>query len=644
MDIWGILGIEYTDDISAIKKAYANKLRIYHPEENADGYQRLREAYDHAVKNAKNIRLINEARDNSADNSDEHDIFQSVSIPLELNSSENYHADRELNNLNLQGTSAYNSITFESRLEKLTEQLDSIYLDFLSRLSINAWVDILNHDIMWEMDRKQQLFACMVEFFSTHRFLPKEIWVLLNDTFQLQDQLEEPIFREFYSLRNFLIRIFNQRSMSFEFLFNIEYEGRERYIEYRIHALDCLQRKDYALAGSYIEDAKDIFDGDPELTCLEGRYLLVSDKKDEAIKAFSKVLEIIPNSEEALRGRANVYLRKEDFNSAKNDFEALILLKPNDTELIVNLAKIYKKLKDPINARNSLKKINAYELNQNESYILELEETNKELIKISKMSCNKKDVYLQKELPFIKAELKKLQKYKRQLKKSRSDGIYKGYFKFIFGLVLVLLVLFIANIFYKSNVNRETAENGNSIKQKENVSIDGNGIFIITDSDGKPNMLVRDFSELDLDKLSKTGEKILAILSDIQILNFCIDNSSEDNAETLIPLPSSVVINENSEVFLNYNNKIYIGKIGNNLFFIRGNIYSLTTKYRYHSSNINISPSKIIVEGRIIKNNITEFKSQIMNDVSSIEWYGTNPDFVNTDYIFKMDDYLNSEN
>lgn len=53
MRIWTILGIEQTYDTSVIRKAYAKKLQIHHPEDDPQGYQQLREAYDQAMKLAK---------------------------------------------------------------------------------------------------------------------------------------------------------------------------------------------------------------------------------------------------------------------------------------------------------------------------------------------------------------------------------------------------------------------------------------------------------------------------------------------------------------------------------------------------------------------------------------------------------------
>lgn len=44
MDIWEILGIEETFDKTEIKRAYARKAKLYHPEEHPKEYQRLRSA------------------------------------------------------------------------------------------------------------------------------------------------------------------------------------------------------------------------------------------------------------------------------------------------------------------------------------------------------------------------------------------------------------------------------------------------------------------------------------------------------------------------------------------------------------------------------------------------------------------------
>ena len=53
MDIWNVLGLEPTRDISAIKRAYARKTQSCHPEDDPEGFMRLRDAYQTAMDYAQ---------------------------------------------------------------------------------------------------------------------------------------------------------------------------------------------------------------------------------------------------------------------------------------------------------------------------------------------------------------------------------------------------------------------------------------------------------------------------------------------------------------------------------------------------------------------------------------------------------------
>lgn len=46
MNVWEVLGIEPTRDRKTIKRAFARRVKIVRPEEDSEGYQELREAYD----------------------------------------------------------------------------------------------------------------------------------------------------------------------------------------------------------------------------------------------------------------------------------------------------------------------------------------------------------------------------------------------------------------------------------------------------------------------------------------------------------------------------------------------------------------------------------------------------------------------
>lgn len=53
VNYWSVLGLEPTQDVSAIKRAYARKSRECHPEEDPEGFLRLREAYQAALDCAR---------------------------------------------------------------------------------------------------------------------------------------------------------------------------------------------------------------------------------------------------------------------------------------------------------------------------------------------------------------------------------------------------------------------------------------------------------------------------------------------------------------------------------------------------------------------------------------------------------------
>lgn len=64
--MWEELGIEPTADALAIKRAYAKRLKQTRPDEDAAAYQRLREAYDHALLWARHAALEDEDEDEDA--------------------------------------------------------------------------------------------------------------------------------------------------------------------------------------------------------------------------------------------------------------------------------------------------------------------------------------------------------------------------------------------------------------------------------------------------------------------------------------------------------------------------------------------------------------------------------------------------
>lgn len=51
--IWSVLGVRATTDVRTIRRAYAERLKVIHPEDDSEGFQRLRHAYDWAMRAAQ---------------------------------------------------------------------------------------------------------------------------------------------------------------------------------------------------------------------------------------------------------------------------------------------------------------------------------------------------------------------------------------------------------------------------------------------------------------------------------------------------------------------------------------------------------------------------------------------------------------
>lgn len=312
MSIWGILGIEPTGDNSVIKKAYAKKLKLHHPEDDPEGYQQLREAYDAALKESKHITApisLEEQRENI----DEEVLFEeragaSYSIPLD------YEARYVQPNIPQHPIAAF--------LHKVNE----VYSDFESRIDLASWEALLNEDIVWNVEHQPELQEGVLSYLEDHHHFPRQVWVMLDNVFQFRENKEdlteqypdyfvEYILRQVNGTTELRYTCFSKRNIDFDI---------EHYLDLREAAQDMLMDGEFEEAGPYLSEAYALFSEDPDLELMRGKYFWAVGETEKALESFTHVIALEPGEIDGYWNRAQLLYDQRRYEEALADCQHLL--------------------------------------------------------------------------------------------------------------------------------------------------------------------------------------------------------------------------------------------------------------------------------------------------------------------------------
>lgn len=138
---FSVLEIEKTKDRDAIRNAYRRLLVTANPEDDPEGFKRLREAYETA------------------------DAF--ASKPEEAKKEPRTPA------------------------ELWMAEVEACYLSLSSRLNTENWKKLLSDEICIALDTGIEARDALLGFLASHYRLKAEVWRLIEDTFQIQEDAEE---------------------------------------------------------------------------------------------------------------------------------------------------------------------------------------------------------------------------------------------------------------------------------------------------------------------------------------------------------------------------------------------------------------------------------------------------------------------
>ncbi|MBO5389489.1 MAG: tetratricopeptide repeat protein [Lachnospiraceae bacterium] len=239
MSIWDILGCEETKDKMVLKTAYRAKLKLVNPEDDPEGFMRLRQAYEEAL--------------NYSD-SQNQDVDDSEDSPL---------------------------------LTKIKE----LYNNYSRRIDVSEWEMLLDRDEFVALDTAEDSFDTLFRFLMEKFFLPKDVWRLFVEHFEIEERVAE--LAERYP-ENFIEYVINNSIyddiLDYRLL-ECKDEYADKFLE-RYFELDVLIRKhDYKAQGELIDLISEMDVYHPYFEMLKIKSRIQSFESDEEEQIDDEELE-----------------------------------------------------------------------------------------------------------------------------------------------------------------------------------------------------------------------------------------------------------------------------------------------------------------------------------------------------------------
>ncbi len=162
VDIWSVLGIASTNDETQIRRAYARRLKETHPEDDAEGFQRLRRSYEFALQLARHGHFAEADAPDPAPEATAHERVDAQEEPAPHVDAGRAHIEQLLANLGTRlNQTVPDNLGATQALDDLFTSLHLERLDLLQRAESGV-AQILLHSV----PRSDGLMAKADKFFG----------------------------------------------------------------------------------------------------------------------------------------------------------------------------------------------------------------------------------------------------------------------------------------------------------------------------------------------------------------------------------------------------------------------------------------------------------------------------------------------
>lgn len=248
VEIFQVLGIEQTKDEREIKDAYRRKLAVTNPEDNPEGFKRLRTAYEEACNFAR--RQEEEQPEEKQDDT-----------PSGL------------------------------WVQKAAE----IYGKIDTRCDVKLWKELFDEDIFLSLEEEENCRIKLLRFLMDHFKLPTDVWKLLDEKLHITGDASR--LREKFPA-DFVGYIVSKCERGEDVDFS-QFEGApdadyDQFLQYYDRCWSSLNDNQLQQAAEYIKNADDLQIYHPVIEVCRATLLLKQEKQEEAIELMKRLQERFP--------------------------------------------------------------------------------------------------------------------------------------------------------------------------------------------------------------------------------------------------------------------------------------------------------------------------------------------------------------
>lgn len=295
MDCWNFLKLNPTKDKREIKRAYSKLLPVYHPEKDHDGFMRLRQAYEEAVRWA-------EQEETEKENLTPVDIWM--------------------------------------------QKVEETYCNFKDRLDVERWKELLDEDVCIAIDSSNECNERLLIYLADHILVPHEVLQVLGDYFHWESRREQ------------LCEVFPPNYIDY-LCANAKYPDNFRYllldtsldIDYDAFLEDYYRLEREVQNGNKEEVQKLLEDipkygvKHPDLLEMQMRGYLLLENREQVQKICDELKELAPDDEHTFHCLARCNLELCNYELALEYYDRILEQKEEHVGAWMGKAACYRELK-----------------------------------------------------------------------------------------------------------------------------------------------------------------------------------------------------------------------------------------------------------------------------------------------------------